>query len=71
MRKAENSANENLDEILEGPINGPVLLLAIKNGDEAMLKMLVNEFGANVNQETTVEGKTSNLLIFAMTCGFK
>ena len=68
----ENSladVNTSFKNILEDEqVDGPVLLLAIQNGHLEMLKMLVEKFGANVNQEVYLEEKLSTLLIFAMKC---
>jgi hypothetical protein len=52
-------------------IEGPILALAIQNGDIKMIKMLVEDFGADVNQKFTWSQNSSNLLIFAMAVCFE
>ncbi len=52
-------------------IEGPVLVLAIQNGHFEMIKMLVQDFGANVSQEITVERKPTSFVIFGMRVCFE
>ena len=53
-------------DILECHVDGPVLLLALQNGDLEMLKMIVEKFVANVDQKVYFDGNLSTPLIFAM-----
>ena len=55
----------------EREIEGSVLASAIQTGDFEMVKMLVQDFGADVNQEITWKKKQSNPLIFAMAACFE
>ncbi len=52
-------------------IEGPVLVLAIQNRDFEMSKMLIQDFGANVNQEIAVENKPTCFVIFGMCVCFE
>jgi hypothetical protein len=55
----------------EKQFEGPILTLAIQNGDFEMIKMLIEDFGANVNQKITWSKNPSNLLILAMAACFE
>ena len=63
--------DQTLPNILDGDIDGPVLLLAVHNGDKQMIKILVEEFGSDVNKEISVQREASYPLIYAMTCCLK
>jgi hypothetical protein len=63
----ETNLDVNLHMQLENGLEGPVLLVAVQNGDHEMMKMLVEDFGADVNKEVKRDGKQSTLLIFAMS----
>jgi DNA repair exonuclease SbcCD ATPase subunit len=52
-------------------IEGPILTLAIQNEDFEMIKMLVQDFGADVNQKITWSQNQSNILILAMAKGYE
>ncbi len=52
-------------------IEGPILTLAIQNGDIKMIKLLVQDFGTNVNQTITWNQNRSNFLILAMATCFE
>jgi len=62
------NVNEVIDHLLDKNIDGPLLLLAIRNLDRTLIDFLVGEFGADVNQEIKIEEKPSTLLIYAMRC---
>jgi len=62
------NVNKVVHRLLDKNIDGPLLLLAIRNLDQTMIDFLVGEFGADVNQEIKIEGKPSTLLIYAMRC---
>jgi hypothetical protein len=59
-------ALKSKDDILECHVDGPVLLLALRNGDVEMLKMIVEKFVANVDQKVYFDGNLSTPLIFAL-----
>jgi len=70
LRKPNVNINQGINNILENVI-GPVLIIAIQNGNGEMIKMLAEAFIANINQEFIWEGKQSTPLIFAMNCVVK
>jgi len=71
LKSSKIDINQRIENLLENRIDGPAILVAINKGDERLAKMLVQEFGANVNQEICIEGKQSTPLIFAMSSFFK
>jgi hypothetical protein len=52
----------------DGSLIGPPLLFAIDNLDTNMVKLLVDELGADSNQDISINGKKSTLLIYAVIC---
>ena len=64
--------NINADQVNEGIWNktadGPLLISALKHSSLKMVKVLINDLGADVNTEIKLEGKQSTLLIFAVRC---
>jgi hypothetical protein len=46
---------------------GPILLMALQNGDLVMLKVLVQDNGVDVNEEIKCNGRQSTPLIVAMS----
>ena len=71
LKTTSVDVDQTLPGILEGYIDGPVLLLAVHNGDKEMIKILVEEFGADIGKEIEMEWEVSNLLVYAMTCCLK
>ncbi len=65
LRKHNVNINQEMENIIEN-VNGPVLILAIQNGNGEMIKKLTEDFNANINQLITWEGKQSTPLIFAI-----
>ena len=63
--------DQNLQNIIDGDIDGPVLLLAVHNGDKQMIKILVEEFGSDLNKQISVQREAYYPLIYAMTCCLK
>ncbi len=62
------NVNKVYERLLDNTVDGPLLLLAIRNLDQKLMDFLVGTFGANVNQEIKINGKPSTPLIFAMRC---
>ena len=60
---------QRTDRLDERRISGwSSLVLAIDNLDTNMVRLLVEELGADVNQEISIAGKKSTLLIYAVKC---
>ena len=67
LNKPNFDVNLEIKNILGHPLtDGPAIIIAILLGRIEPIKMLVQKFGANINQEIILEGRRSNLLIFAM-----
>ena len=60
--------NEPIDWMNDGSLVGPPLVLAIDNLDTNMVRLLVEELGADVDQDISIAGKKSTLLIYAVKC---
>ena len=60
-------SNTPQDWFKNGSLVGPPLALAIENLDTRMLRLLVDDQGADVNLNISISGKQSTLLI----CAFK
>jgi hypothetical protein len=70
LKNSELNINSEMKFVAKR-MDGSVLVLAIQNGDIKMIKMLVQDFGANVNQKITWNQNPSNLLILAMVMCFE
>ncbi len=52
--------------LISDTVDGPILLLPIHNHNFKMVKLLVKNFGSNINQEIFSDGKLSTLLIHSI-----
>ena len=52
-------------------VDGSIIQLAIQSGQVEMVKTFVHTFKAKLHQEVFIEGRTSTLLILAMSCHAK
>ena len=66
LKSSNIDVNLPRQNMLDDSVHGPILLLAIQNGNSEMIKILVKEFGAKLNELVIVEEKPTNLLIIAM-----
>ena len=60
--------NQPMDDLLNKTASGPPLLLAIHDLNTTLVKILITEFGADVNQEIFILGKKSTLFIYIIRC---
>ena len=60
--------NASKDWFKNGCLVGPPWALAIDNLDTKMLRLLADDFEADVNQGISISGKQSSLLIYAVKC---
>ena len=58
--------NKVIERLWDQKVEGTLLLSALDHTNLKLLKVLINEFGADVNKKCQVNGKESTLLIFAM-----
>ena len=61
-----NDVTESIKGLLNDTTDGPILLLAVHNSDLKMIKLLVKNVNANINQAIFIEGNYSTMLIHSI-----
>jgi hypothetical protein len=68
MQDMSINVNQVNEKIWNETADGPLLISALQHMNLKMVKILINDFRADVNIEIKLEGKQSTLLIFALRC---
>ena len=67
LKKFKLDVNLTIENILENGIDAPILLAAIDEESSGLSRILVQDFGANVNQTISIDGRQSTFLIFLLS----